>query len=30
MPLPEIKLILPSTFIHNLIEILWIGIAPIE
>jgi AcrR family transcriptional regulator len=30
MPLPEIKLILPSTFIHNLIETLWMGIAPLE
>jgi AcrR family transcriptional regulator len=30
MPLPEIQQIEPSIFIHNLIETLWIGIAPIE
>jgi AcrR family transcriptional regulator len=30
MPLPEIHQIEPSIFIHNLIETLWVGIAPIE
>jgi AcrR family transcriptional regulator len=30
IPLPEIKQIAPSIFIHNLIETLWFGIAPIE
>ncbi len=29
MPLPEIQQIAPSIFIHNLIETLWVGIAPI-
>jgi AcrR family transcriptional regulator len=30
MPLPEIKPIAPNIFIHNLLETLWLGIAPIE
>ncbi len=30
MPLPEIHQIAPSIFIHNLIETLWVGIAPTE